>query len=115
MNDINLKSIIEIWKKDYTFKTITSSVISFGGTILFALYNGFLRISLLSVWHGSICVFYLLLIAIPGMILLNEKRNAIGSENDGGYCGGKTFCHPVNYSFGVEFGINTTYCIDGYI
>lgn len=91
MSDKNLKSIIEKWKKDYTFKTITSSVISFGVTILFALYNGFLGISLLSVWHGSICVFYLLLIAIRGMILLNEKRNVIGSENDGEYCRGKTF------------------------
>ncbi len=76
-----IKAFLEIWKKDYVFKTMTSSIISFSVTILFALYNGFLGISLSSVWHGSICVFYLLLIAIRGMILLNEST----------YCRGKTF------------------------
>ena len=91
MENENLKSIIEKWKKDYTFKTIASSNISFGVTILFALYNGFLGIRLLSVWHGSICVFYLRLIAIRGMVLLNEKRNAMRSENDCAYYRGKTF------------------------
>ena len=91
MENKNVKPIIEKWKKDYTFKTIASSVISFGITILFALYNGFLGISLLSIWHGSICVFYLFLIAIRGMILLNEKRNAMRSESQSAYCRGKTF------------------------
>ncbi len=86
-----IKVFFEIWKKDYAFKTMTSSIISFSVTILFALYNGFLGISLSSVWHGSICVFYLLLIAIRGMILLNEKRNATRSENEGMYRRGKTF------------------------
>ncbi len=86
-----IKAFLEIWKKDYVFKTMTSSIISFSVTILFALYNGFLGISLSSVWHGSICVFYLLLIAIRGMILLNEKRNAMRSENESTYCRGKTF------------------------
>lgn len=80
MENENLKSIIEKWKKDYTFKTIASSNISFCVTILFALYNGFLGIRLLSVWHGSICVFYLLLIAIRGMVLLNEKKTPCGAK-----------------------------------
>lgn len=83
--------MIEKWKKDYIFKTIASSIISFGITILFALYNGFLGVTLLSVWHGSICVFYLLLIAIRGMILLNEKKNAMRSESQRACCRGKAF------------------------
>lgn len=91
MENKNVKPIIEKWKKDYIFKTIASSGISFCVTILFALYNGFLGIRLSSVWHGSICVFYLLLIAIRGMILLNEKRNTMRSESQSAYCRGKTF------------------------
>lgn len=86
-----VKPIIEKWKKDYTFKTIASSVISFIVIILFALYNGFLGIRLLSVWHGSICVFYLLLIAIRGMILLTEKKNMARGEQEKVHHRYKTF------------------------
>lgn len=78
------KSILEKRKKDYTFKTLTSSLISFGVTVLFALYNGVLGALLPSVWHGSICVFYLLLVAIRGMILLAERSAVTKSENERG-------------------------------
>lgn len=77
-----LEPIVEKWKKDYAFKTIASSVISLAVTTLFALYNGFLGIRLLSVWHGSICIFYLLLIAIRGMILLTEKSCLARAEQE---------------------------------
>lgn len=91
MENKNGKKIIEKWKKDYTFKTIAGSMISFGSTVLFALYNGFLGIRLSSVWHGSICVFYLLLVAIRGIILLTEKRNAIRSGQELEHFRHKTF------------------------
>lgn len=87
----NVKPIIEKWKQDYTFKTIASSIISFGVTVLFALYHGYLGIRLSSVWHGSICVFYLLLMAIRGVILLTEKRNTIRSEQESANYRYKTF------------------------
>lgn len=91
MGHKTVKPMIEKWKKDYIFKTIAGSVISFGVTVLFAFYNGFLGVWLSSVWHGSICVFYLLLIALRGMILLNEKRNAMRSEKQKECCRNKTF------------------------
>lgn len=77
-----IKLFLETWKKDYDFKTMASSVISISVTMLFALYNGFLGICLLSKWHGSICVFYLLLTAIRGMILLAEQRNLTRNKCD---------------------------------
>lgn len=70
-----IKSFLKNWKKDYIFKTLISSAFSFIITILFALYNGFLGICLLSIWHGGICLFYLLLAIIRGIILLTEKNN----------------------------------------
>ena len=70
-----IKPILQNWKKDYTFQTIASSLLSFGITILFALYNGFLGIRLLSLWNGSICVFYLLLVLIRGIILFAERKS----------------------------------------
>lgn len=48
-------------------------------TALLAIYNGFLGIRFWSVWHGSICVYYLLLVMLRGMILLTEKENATRS------------------------------------
>jgi len=61
-------------------KLIEGTVLSFSATVLFALYNGFLGVRLLSIWHGSICVFYLLLAAIRGTILLTEKNNRTRDE-----------------------------------
>lgn len=80
-----IKPIAEKWKTDYIFKTIASSVISFAATVFFALYNGFLGISLSSVWHGGICVFYFFLVMIRGMILLTENRNKARTERQKAY------------------------------
>lgn len=85
------KSFLEKRKKDYTFKTITSSLLAFSVTVLFALYNGVLGIRLLSIWHGSICVFYLLLVAIRGMILLPERNTGTKRENKKEYCRQRIF------------------------
>ena len=83
--------VFKKWKSDYVFKTLAGSAFSFGITILFALYNGFLGIRLLSIWHGSICVFYLLLAVVRGMILLTEKKARTKSESEKAKSGQKAF------------------------
>lgn len=70
-----IQSFLKSWKEDYRFQTLSGSAFSFAVTIIFALYNGFLGIRLRSIWHGGICVFYLLLAVIRGMILTSEKKN----------------------------------------
>ena len=83
MKNSLLKKILSLVKRrktDYDFNTMVSSFISFSFTILFALYNCFLGIYSLSIWHGSICIFYLFLVAIRGMILLEEKNSATESN-----------------------------------
>ena len=62
------------WKSDYAFSTTVSATASLGVTTLFALYNGFLGINLGSLWNGTICVYYLLLVAIRGSLLLTEWK-----------------------------------------
>lgn len=74
------KEFVKNWQKDYAFQTVVGAFVSMGFTVLFALYNGYLGLSLLSVWHGSICVFYFLLVAIRGMILYSERKNMTRSE-----------------------------------
>ncbi len=86
-----IRFFLRNWKKDYSFKTLASSVISFSVTILFAFYNGFLGIRLLSIWHGGICVFYLLLAAIRGIILLTEKNNRARDDQQKSECRRRTF------------------------
>ncbi len=75
------KLILQKWRKDSVRKTVASSLFTFGATVLFALYNGFLGIFLKSVWHGSICVFYLLLVFIRGIILLAERSGNARCES----------------------------------
>lgn len=66
---------LRTWREDYIYQTLMSSAVSFGCTALFALYNGYLGFRYGSVWHGSIGIFYLLLMVIRGIVLLTEMRN----------------------------------------
>lgn len=75
-----IRPILKGRETDYRLKTLASAALSFCATVLFALYNGFLGVRRLSIWHGSICVFYLLLAAIRGVILLTERNNAARDE-----------------------------------
>lgn len=86
-----IRPILKGQETDYRFKTLAGSALSFCVTVLFALYNGFLGVRRLSIWHGSICVFYLLLAAIRGVILLTEKNNAARDKAHAAKCRRRTF------------------------
>lgn len=70
-----MKKYLNRWKSDYNFKTLINSIGSFFITFVFALYNGFLGLWHKSVWNSEICIYYILLVLIRGIILLSEKRN----------------------------------------
>ena len=72
MND--RRHYINRWKTDYDFKTIVSSFGSLAVTMIFALYNGFLGVYHRSLWHGTICVYYIILILLRGLIIAAEKK-----------------------------------------
>ncbi len=71
-----IKYIVYKCKTNYVWKTFTTSFGSFGATILFAIGHVFLGIFLKSVWHGSIGVYYILLVAIRGIILSAQVKSA---------------------------------------
>ena len=77
-----IKLLRKKWSESYSFKTLISSAMSLCITTLFALYHGLLWLVLSSVWHGSICVFYLLLVVIRGVILLTEHQIKSKSEKE---------------------------------
>ncbi len=76
------KQLISRWKTDYDFKTITAAFGSLAATVVFAIYNGFLGIYHASLWHGSICVYYLILSILRGLIIAAERRIAPGRRQD---------------------------------
>ena len=71
-----LKEYLTRWKDDYDFRTMVNATGSVLVTAIFALYNGFLGISHASAWHGGICIYYMLLILIRGIVIFSEYSNA---------------------------------------
>lgn len=69
-----VKQFFDRWKTDYDFKTITAALGSLVVTALFALYNGFLGVSHASLWHGSICVYYLVLVILRTTVIAAGKK-----------------------------------------
>ena len=63
------KRFLNRWKTEYDWRTFTQSLGSFAVNVFFALYNGFLGVRHSSLWHGSICAYYLFLVLLRGGIL----------------------------------------------
>ena len=69
-----LQQYIEKWKRDRDLRVFVSALGSTGVTLLFALYNGWLGLRHGSLWHGSICVYYIILTALRAMLTAAEPR-----------------------------------------
>ena len=69
-----VKQFFDRRKTDYDFKTVTAALGSLAVTALFALYNGFLGASHASLWHGSICVYYLVLVILRTTVIAAGKK-----------------------------------------
>lgn len=67
-------AVLEKWRRAQRVWTAAKPSVSFLIPTAFALYNGFLGIAHASLWHGSICVYYLLLAAIRGSLILTKRR-----------------------------------------
>ena len=69
-----LKTKLDIIKNDYDYKTFIlagiSSIICFG----YSLYNGILGVICNSLWNGSICIYYLLLLIFKFLLIFFEKK-----------------------------------------
>ena len=66
------KDLTVRWRRDYGFRTVVNATGSTAVTALFALYNGWLGIRNRALWNGTICVYYLLLTALRGYLILAE-------------------------------------------
>lgn len=69
-----IRAFYDRWKSDYDFKTVTAAMGSLAAATAFALYNGVLGVCHASLWHGTICVYYIVLVVLRGMIIAARKR-----------------------------------------
>ena len=91
MRNSKAAHFLRIWREDYISQTFLSTTVSFSITALFALYHGYLGLCYTSAWHGSIGIFYLLLVVIRGTVLLTERRNRARPETEQTRCRRRTF------------------------
>lgn len=68
------EGLLPYWRGKRPLFAGIGAVGSFAATILFALYNGGLGIWYASIWHGSICIYYILLSLLRGILLLAEWK-----------------------------------------
>lgn len=61
------------WQGIRTRLAATGAVGGFSATVLFALCNGALGVWYASFWHGSICIYYILLSLLRGTLLTAER------------------------------------------
>ncbi len=75
-NNSGLHSLFRKWRTDYNLKTFLNSSFSMLITLIFAIYNGTIGFVHSSLWHGSICTYYILLVIIRFVAIISEKRIA---------------------------------------
>ena len=75
-----IKIFLDRWRTDFDFKTVSSAFGSLAVTAVFALYNGFLGVYHASLWHGTSCVYYLVLVLLRGVIISTRKKTARRSD-----------------------------------
>ncbi len=72
------------WKTNYDFKTFVSASVSLPITLIFAIYSGFLGISHKSLWYGTICVYYIILVILRGVTIAAGKKLPMAEKQENG-------------------------------
>jgi hypothetical protein len=68
--------------------------------IAFTLYNGFLGLYYRSIWNGTICVYYILLSTVRGIIVCAQKRRWSGQIS--------SHCMVDRVTHGILFVMNAS-------
>ena len=63
-------------KKNFGFRTVMLSIVSFTVSIAYGAFNGVLGVLSLSVWHGALAAYYILLALLRGGILWHHAKSS---------------------------------------
>lgn len=69
-----IKKLINKIRNDYDRKTFILASASAVIYFTYSIYNGILGIILKSIWNGSICIYYLLLLTIKSYLVISESK-----------------------------------------
>ncbi|MGN0537442.1 MAG: hypothetical protein ACI4M3_05655 [Acutalibacteraceae bacterium] len=110
-----IKQFWESWKADYNFKTFVTSALSLLIGIAFTIYNGFLGFYYSSIWNGSICVYYILLAVIRGILVVYQRKIYDMPDKSGSKHGRKIFylTHIIMFLMNVSLIIPIIVMIKG--
>ena len=60
--------------RNYGFRTIVFTIVSFALSIAFGIYNGVLGIMMKSIWFGALAAYYIFLALLRGSVLTYHRR-----------------------------------------
>lgn len=78
-----IKDFFDVWNTDFNFKTFTSSALSSLLGLAFTIYNCFLGIYYSSIWNGTICIYYVLLAVVRGIIVSSQRKTDARHDKSG--------------------------------
>ena len=81
----SIKKYVDIWKESFHFRTLFSSALSSVIGLLFIIFNGALGVIYSSLWHGTICIYYILLTAVRGIIVFCQRKEEYRHNVDAVY------------------------------
>lgn len=83
--------LLNCWHKAHPLFAMAGIAGGFAATVMFALYNGGLGIWYASLWHGSICAYYILLSLLRGILLAAERKAGKAEPEAAESCRKKVF------------------------
>lgn len=72
-----IAELIDKFRSDYQHSTMITSGLSACVNIAFSLFNGIFGLIHFSVWHLSVCVYYIFLLGIRGHILMSVRKQRL--------------------------------------
>lgn len=78
----SIKKFVDIWKESFHFRTLFSSAVSSLIGLVFIIFNGVLGVIYSSLWHGTICIYYILLTTVRGIIVFCQRKEEYRHETD---------------------------------
>ena len=78
----SIKIFVAIWKENFRFRTLFSSAVSSVIGLIFIIFNGVLGVVYSSLWHGTICIYYIFLTIVRVIIVFGLRKEEYRHETN---------------------------------
>ncbi len=77
-----VKQFLSRWRNEYDFRTFVAASCSLATSVVFAFYNGYLGLRHASLWYGTICVYYIVLVLLRGTVIAAAKIISVREQRE---------------------------------